>query len=96
MGFEPGYNERNVGEPTSYERRMLELSLAHEMAPPRAGAGPKYRVKCCGSIIQSLHQHDYVSCQCGKSAIDGGDAYTRCAGNPLDFEEVRDADPAGE
>jgi hypothetical protein len=26
-----------------------------------------------------------VWCKCGAIAIDGGDAYTRCMGNPEDF-----------
>lgn len=52
------------------------------------GPGKKWRVACCGSIIQSMDRHDRVWCKCGKSAIDGGNAYTRIVGNPEDFEEV--------
>jgi hypothetical protein len=33
------------------------------------------RAKCklCKSIIESFHSADYVGCQCGEIAIDGGD-----------------------
>lgn len=35
--------------------------------------------KCllCGSTIQSFHSSDYVLCECGEIAVDGGDAM-RC------------------
>lgn len=34
----------------------------------------KNRAKCklCSSIIESFHQHDYVTCKCGEISIDGG------------------------
>lgn len=48
--------------------------------------GPIYRVKCCGSIIQSRSRHDLVTCECGKSYVDGGSDYTRRGGDPADFE----------
>jgi len=39
----------------------------------------------CLDVIQSRSVHDMVWCKCGAIAIDGGDAYTRCMGNPEDF-----------
>src|ERR1017187_30488 len=61
------------------------------------------RAKCadCGDIIISHHQHDYVTCKCGKSSVDGGCGYLRRAYKstpPIDmsvysdapFEEVRE------
>lgn len=37
------------------------------------------RAKCrlCGDIIESKHQHDYVSCSCGSISVDGGSTYHR-------------------
>ena len=40
--------------------------------------------KCC-DVIQSRARHDFVSCNCGAIAIDGGADYTKCVGNPEDF-----------
>lgn len=39
------------------------------------------RCKCghCGDIIESKHRHDYVECECGRIATDGGVDYIRRA-----------------
>lgn len=39
------------------------------------------RAKCklCQTVIESIHQHDYVTCKCGEISVDGGDAYCRCS-----------------
>ena len=41
------------------------------------------RIECknCGDIIESLHRHDYVTCKCGKVAVDGGKAYFKRTGD---------------
>lgn len=39
----------------------------------------KAKCKLCESVIESFHQHDYVSCKCGEISIDGGEAYFRCS-----------------
>ena len=33
--------------------------------------------KVCGDIIESTYRHDYVECQCGACAVDGGHDYLR-------------------
>jgi len=33
--------------------------------------------KLCGNIIESVHRHDYVRCQCGEIFVDGGREYLR-------------------
>ena len=33
--------------------------------------------KLCGEIIESTDRHQYVSCRCGTSAVDGGHDYLR-------------------
>ena len=55
--------------------------------------------KCphCGDIIKSVHRHDFVTCQCGKSSLDGGLDYVRVVGDTIayplyiddDFELIR-------
>jgi hypothetical protein len=58
------------------------------------GAGPKYRCKKCGDVIQSTYRHDFKWCSCGAFAIDGGSDYTKLTGNWDDFEEVKDEEEA--
>lgn len=43
------------------------------------------RAKCklCGSIIESFHPTDYVSCKCGEISVDGGESY-RCYAKSYD------------
>lgn len=31
----------------------------------------------CGTLIESRHRHDLVSCECGNLFVDGGLDYTR-------------------
>lgn len=37
------------------------------------------RARCgaCKQEIESLHMHDWVYCQCGKTFVDGGQEYLR-------------------
>lgn len=43
--------------------------------------------KCakCHDVIQSVHNHDFVECECGAIAVDGGNSYLRAVGNVEDF-----------
>ena len=43
-------------------------------------AGPTITCTSCGDQIQSLHRHDFVTCTCGDTSIDGGSSYTRIVG----------------
>jgi len=45
------------------------------------------RCRHCKQVIESTHVHDYVSCACGKIAVDGGREYLRRVGEPYDFLE---------
>jgi len=53
------------------------------------------KCKRCGTIIMSLHRHDFVTCKCWHVEnntgifIDGGLYYTRAGGNISDMEEVK-------
>ena len=40
---------------------------------------PRNRAKCkkCGTIIESKHVHDWVTCKCKGIFIDGGTIYKR-------------------
>ena len=48
------------------------------------------KAKCfkCGSVIESKHVHDFVWCQCGAIAVDGGKEYLKRVGNPEDCIEL--------
>lgn len=37
----------------------------------------KARCDNCGDVIESRFTHDYVSCSCGRLAVDGGKDYLR-------------------
>jgi hypothetical protein len=39
------------------------------------------RCNWCGQEIVSSHRHDFRYCTCGRSAVDGGDAYLRRLGD---------------
>ena len=49
----------------------------------------KNAFKClyCNDTIESKHQHEYVTCQCGKTSIDGGTSYIRLVG---DLNNIKD------
>lgn len=54
---------------------------------------PKRRIKrnavrClkCGDVIESKYRHDFVSCSCGQTFVDGGLDYCRVGGNPGEIE----------
>ena len=38
-----------------------------------------------GTILESKHRHDFVSCSCESIFIDGGTDYIRAGGRPEDF-----------
>ena len=53
------------------------------------------RAKCklCKDIIESFHQHDYVTCKCGEIAIDGGNYNLRAVARDFkNFLRVDDKD----
>ena len=49
----------------------------------------KNAFKClyCNDIIESKHQHEYTTCKCGKTSIDGGTSYIRLVG---DLDMIQD------
>ena len=48
----------------------------------------KIKCKKCGDIIESKNRHDFVTCECGSVAVDGGNSYLRRGGNREDWEEL--------
>jgi tRNA(Ile2) C34 agmatinyltransferase TiaS len=50
----------------------------------------KARCRLCGDTIESKHQHDFVRCECGAIAIDGGLSWyaPRRLGNPENIENL--------
>ena len=45
--------------------------------------------KRCKTEIESVHRHDFVSCQCGSIAVDGGKDYLRRSYKDKDDYEDR-------
>ena len=42
--------------------------------------GPWVQCQTCQDIIRSNYRHDFVSCKCGATYVDGGEWYTRIGG----------------
>ena len=53
----------------------------------------KIRCRHCGDIIESRTVHDFVSCSCGRVAVDGGHDYLRRCGAKSDFDDLSEVDP---
>lgn len=45
--------------------------------------------KCllCGDEVESVHRHDFVTCNCGNLSVDGGTEYLRRVYNSADTYE---------
>lgn len=43
--------------------------------PPKPGA--LWECPHCQDRIRSMHRHDFVTCKCGKTSVDGGGEYDR-------------------
>ena len=52
----------------------------------------KNAFKCLyrNDIIESKHQHDFTTCQCGEMSIDGGTSYIRLIGDLDMMQEIWD------
>jgi hypothetical protein len=48
----------------------------------------RIRCKKCGKIIESQSVHNYVECDCGAVAVDGGHDYLRRVGRINDWEDL--------
>ena len=60
------------------------------------GPGPLYRCVHCYGHIQSANRWNMVSCKCGKSAVDGGDLYTKASFSDLPPEPLAAHQPGCE
>lgn len=49
------------------------------------------RCKRCGSVIESKHCHDFVTCSCGDCSVDGGLDYLKRCGNLDGYEELSES-----
>lgn len=50
----------------------------------------KNQIQCvhCGDIITSRYRNEYVTCSCGRCAVDGGLDYARRCGDLKDWEDL--------
>lgn len=57
-----------------------------------SGPGKRNRARCkkCGTVVESLHRHDFVTCACGAISVDGGTDYMRRVGDLSLIEEMSD------
>ena len=53
----------------------------------------KVRANCCGDVVESKHRHDFVTCSCGESFVDGGNDYLRVGGPPGNLPTVLREEP---
>mgnify|MGYP005995391081 CR=1 FL=1 len=51
------------------------------MSSPITTSGPRVQCLECNEVIQSMHHHDWRSCKCGATFVDGGSDYLRVGGN---------------
>lgn len=56
----------------------------------------KAQCRKCGDIIESVHRHDFVTCECGSISIDGGKDYLRRLGDPGDIIELSESETTGQ
>lgn len=54
---------------------------------------PVALAKCCNTLVASFYRHDYVSCKCGKSFVDGGREYQRYGGKIVWLKKADAEDP---
>lgn len=50
----------------------------------------KIKCKNCNEVIEGDKKGTYISCKCGKVAIDETKHYVRVIGNFEDYEEIKD------
>lgn len=47
--------------------------------------GPRIRCLGCGDIVQSMYRHNFVTCSCEATSVDGGTDYTRILSDLWEF-----------
>jgi tRNA(Ile2) C34 agmatinyltransferase TiaS len=70
------------------------------LAVKRAGAPEPFSkitrnaVRClkCNDVIESKHRHDFVRCECGAIAVDGGQAYLKRSGDLNGYEDLSESE----
>jgi len=70
--FEVDYHNFSYPSMTKDQRRKFDIGDIYLNA-----------AKCldCGWFIRSKNRHNYVTCKCGKTMVDGGSWYCRRSGN---------------
>lgn len=63
---------------------VSQLKTHTQQAPSIRRAIPnKARCASCDTIVESRHRHDFVRCECGSFALDGGLDYWRVVGDDI-------------
>lgn len=50
--------------------------------------GTKIKCRNCGQIIESKYKHDFVTCSCGETSVDGGCDYLRVCFGEAGFQQI--------
>lgn len=84
------WQQRTFGEATTAHECDGCCHRAYAELMPGHVHPPLNRARCrkCGDVIVSRFRHDFVMCECGSIAVDGGNDYMRRVGDPADFEEL--------
>lgn len=53
------------------------------------------RCNKCGGVIESRHRHDFVSCGCGATSVDGGKDYLKRCFGPDGYTEMSEHEGDG-
>lgn len=74
--------------------RLLDFANTPREKHTRAGRGHvadsvnAALCRKCGDLVISKHRHDFVTCDCGSIAVDGGCDYNRRVGNLDDIRDI--------
>lgn len=83
---------------TEYRKNWDRIFGTKLKRAPKPAACPRAiivenSIRClqCGDVITSKHRHDFVTCSCGRSSVDGGSDYLRRVGDS--WEELSTSEP---
>ena len=92
---------REIARQDAFAKQTVELSqdyhnFSHRGTPKelrdKLNIGDVYvngaSCKKCGWFIRSRNKHDFLSCKCGATSVDGGSWYCKRVGKPEDYENV--------
>lgn len=90
--FRDNYNDsdKKVLDRIKNKRDIVGKSEFKTVATPTPIYIVRNMAQClkCNDLITSYYGHDYVSCSCGAISVDGGNNYTKRAGDISSYKEL--------